>query len=60
MLAQQIVAEVAAQEWNEDELFDLLCAAPGRIARSRARRLRRRAAMLAEGFSTRRGRRGAR
>ncbi|MBV8409321.1 MAG: ATP-dependent DNA helicase, partial [Alphaproteobacteria bacterium] len=58
VLAQQIVAEVAAQEWGEDALYDL------------ARRawpyhhLKREdfdaiVAMLAEGFHTRRGRRGA-
>ena len=58
VLAQQVVAEVAAQEWGEDELFALV---------RRAwpyRELRREdfdavVAMLAEGFSTRRGRRGA-
>jgi ATP-dependent Lhr-like helicase len=58
VLAQQIVAEVAAQEWAEDELWalcrrawpfrDLPRPAFGEIVR-----------MLAEGFSTRRGRRGA-
>ena len=58
VLAQQIVAEVAAQEWGEDELLALF---------RRAwpyRNLQRRdfaalVAMLAEGFSGRRGRRGA-
>jgi ATP-dependent helicase Lhr and Lhr-like helicase len=58
VLAQQIVAEVAAQEWNEDELYTLLRHAwPYRT-------LRREdflavLHMLAEGFTTRRGRRGA-
>ncbi|HEU0155670.1 MAG TPA: DEAD/DEAH box helicase, partial [Stellaceae bacterium] len=58
VLAQQIAAEVAAQEWNEDELYALL-------RRSwHYRRLAREdfdavVAMLAEGFTTRRGRRGA-
>ncbi|HLN10760.1 MAG TPA: DEAD/DEAH box helicase, partial [Xanthobacteraceae bacterium] len=58
VLAQQIVAEVAAREWKEDELYALLCRA------SPYRTLPREdfaavVAMLAEGFSTRRGRRGA-
>jgi ATP-dependent Lhr-like helicase len=58
VLAQQIVAEVAAQEWGEDALYAL-------FRRSYPYRdLPREAfaaiiAMLAEGFSTRRGRRGA-
>jgi ATP-dependent Lhr-like helicase len=58
VLAQQIVAEVAARDVSEDELFALV---------RRAwpyRRLRREefdpiVAMLADGFNTRRGRRGA-
>src|SRR5690348_3550241 len=58
VLAQQITAEVAAKEWSEDDLFALM---------RRAwpyRKLRREefdpiVAMLAEGFNTRRGRRGA-
>ncbi len=58
VLAQQIVAEVAAREWDEEQLFALLCAAWP------YRELTRRefadvVAMLAEGFTTRRGRRGA-
>jgi ATP-dependent helicase Lhr and Lhr-like helicase len=58
VLAQQIVAEVAAREWNEEELFALMRRA------SPYRALPREdfaavVAMLAEGFSTRRGRRGA-
>jgi ATP-dependent helicase Lhr and Lhr-like helicase len=58
VLAQQIVAEVAAREWNEDELYALLCRAwPYRaLAREDFDAVVR---MLAEGFSTRRGRRGA-
>jgi ATP-dependent Lhr-like helicase len=58
VLAQQIVAEVAAQDWNEDELF-------ARFRRALPYRALARedftavVAMLAEGFSTRRGRRGA-
>ena len=58
VLAQQIVAEVAARDCSEEALFDLV---------RRAwpyRNLRREAfdpivAMLADGFNTRRGRRGA-
>jgi ATP-dependent helicase Lhr and Lhr-like helicase len=58
VLAQQIVAEVAAREWNEDELYALVRRA------SPYRALPREdfaavVGMLAEGFSTRRGRRGA-
>jgi ATP-dependent Lhr-like helicase len=58
VLAQQIVAEVAGREWYEDELF-------ARIRRAWPYRALARedfaavVAMLAEGFSTRRGRRGA-
>ena len=40
VLAQQIVAEVAAREWNEDELFALLRRAYS-VSRPRARGLRR-------------------
>ncbi|MBK8176694.1 MAG: DEAD/DEAH box helicase [Rhodospirillales bacterium] len=58
VLAQQIVAEVAARDWDEDELFALLRRAwPYReLARADFAAVIR---MLAEGFSTRRGRRGA-
>jgi ATP-dependent helicase Lhr and Lhr-like helicase len=58
VLAQQIVAEVAAREWDEDALFALLRRAwPYRaLAREDFSAL---VNMLAEGFSTRRGRRGA-
>jgi ATP-dependent Lhr-like helicase len=58
VLAQQIVAEVAAREWNEDALF-------ARLRRASPYRALPRedfsavVAMLAEGFTTRRGRRGA-
>jgi ATP-dependent helicase Lhr and Lhr-like helicase len=57
-LAQQIVAEVAAREWSEDALYAL-------IRRAWPYRALRRAdfdavvAMLAEGYTSRRGRRGA-
>ena len=58
VLAQQITAEVSAREWQEDELFALVRRAYP------YRDLRREdfdacVLMLAEGFSTRRGRRGA-
>jgi ATP-dependent helicase Lhr and Lhr-like helicase len=58
VLAQQIVAEVAAQEWGEDALYALVRRAwPYRdLARGDFAGLVK---MLAEGFSTRRGRRGA-
>ncbi len=58
VLAQQITAEVAAREWAEDELFDLMRRAhPYRsLEREEFDECVR---MLAEGFSTRRGRRAA-
>jgi ATP-dependent Lhr-like helicase len=58
VLAQQIVAEVATREWSEDELYRLLRRAwPYRALppQDYAATL----SMLAEGFTTRRGRRGA-
>src|SRR5262249_31802797 len=59
VLAQQIVAEVAAQEWKEDALFALFCRAwPYRdLTRAQFDEV---VVMLADGFTTRRGRRGAR
>ena len=58
VLAQQIVAEVAAREWDEDALFALVRRAwPYRdLSREDFDAV---VAMLAEGFTTRRGRRGA-
>ncbi|MCI0598895.1 MAG: ATP-dependent DNA helicase, partial [Beijerinckiaceae bacterium] len=58
VLAQQIAAEVSAREWREEELFELLRKAwPYRdLTRDNFSET---VAMLAEGFSTRRGRRGA-
>ena len=58
VLAQQITAEVAAREWAEDELFELVRRAyPYRnLTRPEFDEIVR---MLAEGFSTRRGRQGA-
>ncbi|HET6726371.1 MAG TPA: DEAD/DEAH box helicase [Gammaproteobacteria bacterium] len=58
VLAQQIVAEVANGEWREDELFAMLTRAwPYReLPRAAFDALVK---MLAEGYSTRRGRHGA-
>ncbi len=58
MLAQQITAEVAAQEWQEDKLYALFRRAwhYRQLAREDFDTV---VAMLAEGFTTRRGRRGA-
>ncbi|HSD59834.1 MAG TPA: DEAD/DEAH box helicase, partial [Burkholderiales bacterium] len=58
VLAQQIVAEVAAREWKEDELYALFRRAwPYRaLPREDFAAVVR---MLAEGYSTRRGRHGA-
>jgi ATP-dependent Lhr-like helicase len=58
VLAQQITAEVSAQEWAEEDLFELVRRAyPYReLARKSFDEV---LAMLAEGFSTRRGRHGA-
>ncbi|NYE29066.1 ATP-dependent Lhr-like helicase [Rhodanobacter sp. K2T2] len=58
VLAQQIIAEVACQEWSEDALYDL-------VRRAWPYRLLERAnfdavvKMLAEGFTTRQGARAA-
>lgn len=58
VLAQQIVAMVACEDWAEDELFDAVRHAwPYRdLERSEYDQVVK---MLAEGFSTRRGQRGA-
>ena len=58
VLAQQIVAEVCAREWNEDELFALARRAWPYCALQRED-FAALVGMLAEGFSSRRGRRGA-
>ncbi len=58
VLAQQITAEVAAREWPEEALFTLLRGAyPYRNLKHEE--FDECVSMLAEGFSTRRGRRGA-
>jgi ATP-dependent Lhr-like helicase len=58
ILAQQIVAAAAGEDWQEDKLFELVTSAyPYRdLAREEFEEVVR---MLAEGFSTKRGRRGA-
>ncbi len=58
VLAQQIVACAACEDWDENELFELMRSAyPYRhLARQEFDGVLR---MLAEGFSTKRGRRGA-
>ena len=58
VLAQQIAAEVCSKTWDEDELYQLIRRAwPYRaLAREDFAAI---VGMLAEGFSTRRGRRGA-
>ena len=58
VLAQQIVAEAGAEEWDEDALYAFACNAyPYRdLARSEFEDI---VTMLARGFSTKRGQRGA-
>ena len=58
ILAQQIVAAVACEEWSEDSLFSMVCGAyPYRdLPRSEFDAL---VAMLSEGIATQRGRHGA-
>jgi len=58
VLAQQIAAEVATREWNEDELL-ALCRRAWPYRALRGDEFFDVVRMLAEGFSTRRGRRGA-
>jgi ATP-dependent Lhr-like helicase len=58
VLAQQVVAEVAHQEWREDELFERFRRAYPFRALTRDEFVSV-AQMLAEGFHTRRGRRSA-
>jgi ATP-dependent Lhr-like helicase len=58
VLSQQIVAEVAAQEWTEDALFDLVRRAYPYATLTRDEFLAV-VRTLAEGFSTRRGHRAA-
>ena len=58
VLAQQITAEVSAREWAENELFDLMRGAYPYLE-LRREEFDECVRMLADGFSTRRGRRGA-
>ncbi|HEU0201597.1 MAG TPA: DEAD/DEAH box helicase, partial [Burkholderiaceae bacterium] len=58
VLAQQMVAEVALQEWKEEELFALVRRATPFHDLTRAE-FTETVLMLAEGFHTRRGRRSA-
>ena len=58
ILAQQIVAAAACEEWNEDALFDLVRSAYPYRDLTR-RKFDDVVHMLAEGFTTRRGRRAA-
>ncbi|HWF86275.1 MAG TPA: DEAD/DEAH box helicase [Vicinamibacterales bacterium] len=58
VLAQQLVAETACREYTEDDLFALVRQAwPYRLLERTA--FDQAVAMIAEGFTTRRGRRGA-
>ncbi|HEX4335433.1 MAG TPA: DEAD/DEAH box helicase [Polyangiaceae bacterium] len=59
ILAQQIVAAAASDEWDESALFDLFRSTYPYAGLSRAS-FDAVVQMLADGFSTRRGRRGAR
>jgi ATP-dependent helicase Lhr and Lhr-like helicase len=58
VLAQQVVAAVSTEDWDESESFELVCSAwPYRnLTRSEFDQV---VTMLAEGFSTKRGRRSA-
>jgi ATP-dependent Lhr-like helicase len=58
VLAQQIVAEVAAKEWTEDQLFELVRRAYPYATLTRTEFLDV-VRMLADGYSTRRGHRAA-
>jgi len=58
VMAQQIVAACAAEEWSEDDLFRLVRRADPYGDLSRAD-FEETVAMLSEGIATRRGRRGA-
>jgi len=58
VLTQHIVAEVSGKEWQLDELYELVCRADQYAGLPR-KTFDQLVAMLGEGFSTRRGRRGA-
>ncbi|MFK7958027.1 MAG: DEAD/DEAH box helicase [Lysobacterales bacterium] len=58
VLAQHVVAETAAREWQADDLYDCLthCCSYADLSREGFERVLQ---MLADGYSTRRGRQGA-
>ena len=58
VLAQQVVAEVASEEWNEDALFELVRRAHpfGRLERDTFDQV---VEMVSQGYASQRGRRGA-
>jgi len=58
VLAQQIVAETACREWELDALYELCCRA-GPYEELALPEFEQVVQMLADGYSTRRGRRGA-
>jgi len=58
VLAQHIVAETAAEDWSEDELFQL-CRRAHQYRHLERGEFDQVIQMLAQGFATRRGRRGA-
>ena len=58
VLAQQIVAETACREWSLDALYELCCRA-GPYEQLALPEFEQVVQMLADGYSTRRGRRGA-
>src|SRR5438094_956670 len=58
VLAQQIVAAASAEDWDENKFFELVCSAWPYRNLTRAE-LDQVVTMLAEGFSTKRGRRSA-
>ena len=59
VLAQQIVATCAAEDWDEDDLWRLRARRLAATGTCPGRRFTACLRMLAEGFATRRGRRGA-
>src|SRR5438874_3278382 len=58
VLAQQVVAAASTEDWDENEFFELVCSAWPYRNLTRAE-LDQVVTMLAEGFSTKRGRRSA-
>jgi ATP-dependent helicase Lhr and Lhr-like helicase len=58
VLAQQVVAAASTEDWDENEFFELVCSAWPYLNLTRGE-FDQVVAMLAEGFSTKRGRRSA-